>query len=184
MNKDLWVKPSEEAKADQGKVVLRWKHVPGYGSDYIVFDTGDIVSAKRHLLMKQTVDKKGYAYVSLCKGGKYRRFAVHRLVAQAFCEKTSPDQICVNHKDENKLNNRADNLEWCTYQYNNNYGTARTRAAKTRAKAVKSISADGAQRIYESCTVASRETGIAQGNIWGACNNLWKHAGGMTWTYV
>ena len=79
MNKEQWVKSSEEAKADGGEVVLRWKHVPGYGSDYIVYDTGDIVSAKRRLLMKQTVDKKGYAYVSLCKGGKYRRFAVHRL---------------------------------------------------------------------------------------------------------
>lgn len=36
----------------------------------------------------------------------------------------NPDNLpCINHKDENKSNNQVDNLEWCTIQYNNTYGT-------------------------------------------------------------
>ena len=38
---------------------------------------------------------------------------------------------CVNHKDENKLNNSIDNLEWCTISYNNSYGTRLQKVSKT-----------------------------------------------------
>jgi hypothetical protein len=51
--------------------------------------------------------------VSLSKDGKAKPFRVHRLVAVAFIP--NPDNLpIINHKDENKLNNNADNLEWCT----------------------------------------------------------------------
>ena len=39
-----------------------------------------------------------------------------------------------NHKDENKLNNNVDNLEWCTKAYNNSYGTKAKRQSETRKK--------------------------------------------------
>lgn len=56
---------------------------------------------------------------------------IHRLVAILFVD----NPLCVNevnHKDENKLNNRADNLEWCTHRYNCNYGTRNQRSAAAR----------------------------------------------------
>lgn len=53
---------------------------------------------------------------------KKRGYLVHRLIASAFLD-NSKKMPQVNHKDENRLNNSASNLEWCTAKYNNNYGT-------------------------------------------------------------
>lgn len=63
----------------------------------------------------------GYQRIGLCKDSKQRWFYVHRLVANAFIEnKANLPQL--NHIDENKLNNAVSNLEWCTSEYNINYG--------------------------------------------------------------
>lgn len=54
----------------------------------------------------------------------------HRLIALGFIP--NPDNLPqVNHKDENKLNNNVDNLEWCTNIYNANYGTRTQRQIAT-----------------------------------------------------
>ena len=61
--------------------------------------------------------KKGYLVTDLYSQGKRRTERIHRLVAEAFVP--NPDgKPEVNHKDGNKLNNRADNLEWCTKKEN------------------------------------------------------------------
>lgn len=63
-----------------------------------------------------------YKRVHLCKDGKEKTVSVHRLVAMAFVNNPNPDKYKeVNHIDENKLNNNADNLEWCTRSYNQKY---------------------------------------------------------------
>lgn len=49
-----------------------------------------------------------------------KNFAVHRLVASYFVPNPNNYTI-VNHIDEDKLNNKASNLEWCTYSYNMTY---------------------------------------------------------------
>lgn len=70
----------------------------------------------------------GYLYVYLCREGKHKNFRVHRLVAEAFIGEI-PKGLIVNHKDENPQNNNVNNLEICTYEYNNNYGTRNKRAS-------------------------------------------------------
>lgn len=79
--------------------------------------------------MKQSMHTKGYKTVSLTKDSKTKTMFVHRLVAETFID--NPDNLpFINHKDEDKTNNFVDNLEWCTNEYNLNYGTARKRQSR------------------------------------------------------
>ena len=164
-----------------------WRPVVGYEGLYEVSSLGQVKAVRRQgtdgRILAHRIDRKGYKVFSLCKNSRYATASAHRLVATAFIENPN-NYPCVNHKDENKLNNHVSNLEWCTYQYNNNYGTARQRAIVARYKPCVGVWPDGTKKTFESCTLASRATGIAQGNIWGACNGLWSKAGGVVWNYV
>lgn len=92
-------------------------------------------------ILKQTLNN-GYFTVKLCDSGKTKIVKVHRLVAEAFIP--NPDNLTeVNHKDENKINNCVDNLEWCDRTYNNNYGTRNVRSAKSHQKVVIQKRKDG-----------------------------------------
>lgn len=118
-----------------------WKDIIGYEGMYQVSNLGRIKSKERiafrgdgtplHLkesIMTPTCNT--YLYARLRKDGKYKCLGVHRLVCQAF--HPNPNNYpCVNHKDNNPLNNTSDNLEWCTHSYNNNYGTHSERLSDT-----------------------------------------------------
>jgi len=102
-----------------------WKDIIGYEGLYQVSSLGRIKSLKNRQgnvqLLKIRIMKNGYCEVGLFKNKKYKYFLVHRLVAIAFVPNPNnyPE---INHKDENPQNNCADNLEWCSRQYNINYG--------------------------------------------------------------
>lgn len=121
----------------------KWKPIEGYEGLYEVSNLGRIKSLQRTTTLKnkggaiytrthkekilaQTFDGRHYyLQVILCKNGKGKKHLVHRLVANAFIE--NPLMLPeVNHIDEDKTNNCAVNLEWCTHKYNNNYGKKRT----------------------------------------------------------
>lgn len=120
-----------------------WRNVVGYEGIYVVSNYGRI---KRLPLGKQWPYRKthnnirkvrknnqGYYVVNLSRENEVKWILVHRIVAMAFIP--NPQNLPqVNHKDENKLNNVVDNLEWCDQRYNNLYGTARYRQNKTRHK--------------------------------------------------
>lgn len=65
--------------------------------------------------LKQRINKQGYCVVQLRIDRKNVNALVHRLIAEAWCE-GSGDQV--NHKDLDKRNNIAANLEWCSRQQN------------------------------------------------------------------
>lgn len=69
---------------------------------------------------RATVNKNGYAMMTIKRAGKVQTVYVHRLVAQAFVAGYS-DGLWVNHKNGDKLDNRAENLEWTTPGENNSH---------------------------------------------------------------
>lgn len=99
-----------------------WRDILGYEGLYKVSNLGMVYSMKRKKIMKLSKTEKGYYKVYLMKDGTGKHKKVHRLVAEAFIP--NPNNLPqVNHKDEDKTNNIVTNLEWCTAEYNSNYGT-------------------------------------------------------------
>ena len=90
-----------------------WKQVKGYEGYYEVSDLGNIKSVRANILLSQHIKDNGYKKVTFKVNGKQKSHNVHRLVAETFLPNPN-DYKYVNHKDENKLNNRSDNLEWCS----------------------------------------------------------------------
>ena len=73
-------------------------------------------------ILKPEKNKCGYLRVGLSKQGKTQKFLVQRLVATMFIP--NPQNLPeVNHIDEDKTNNRVENLQWCTREYNLKHGT-------------------------------------------------------------
>lgn len=110
-------------------------------------------------IMKPYKDSKGYLQIDLQLDGRKRKnrkhLAVHRLVAKAFIP--NPNNLPqVNHKDENKENNRVDNLEWCTNEYNCRYGTHAERIGAKQRKIVYSVDKNGNIEKFDGLRVAAR----------------------------
>ena len=124
--------------------------------------------------------RSGYFKVSLCKDGKIYQESVHRLVARHFID--NPDNLPqVNHIDENKMNNKADNLEWTSCKTNINHGTHNARSAKTRSKPVYCVELD---QVFDGANEAARELGLYQGNITRCCQGSYKTTGGYHFKYA
>gem|GEM_PF-734995 len=100
--------------------------VPGYEGLYQVSNNGNIKSLSRKFknrtyggeIMKGSIDRDGYKKVLLIKDKNKKKYFVHRLVGLAFIENDLSHPV-INHKNGNKLDNNADNLEWVTISQNN-----------------------------------------------------------------
>ena len=113
-------------------MIQEWKVIQDF-PNYEVSNLGQVRNIVTGRILKPYVNLgggKGYYKVRLTSEPyQTKQFFVHRLVAEAFIP--NPNKFPqVNHKDETKDNNRADNLEWCTSKYNNNYGTTKERHSK------------------------------------------------------
>lgn len=150
-----------------------------------------VIIRKKPLLLKQETTHDGYKRVVICMYGKKRHYAVHRLVAEVFIE--NPKNLpCVNHKDENTKNNCVDNLEWCTWKENSNYGTLPKRISKRMkdnhpsAKIVYQFDNDmNLIAEYKTAKEAAEKVGnVSADMIRRACLGKAKSAGGFLWSYV
>ena len=159
-----------------------WRDIEGYEGLYQVSDQGRVKSFKwnKERFLKPSMDKDGYLLVTLCAGGKPKTLKVHRLVCEAFHE--NPDnKPQVNHINEDKTDNRACNLEWCTCKQNVNHGSRNERVSKP----VGQYSLDGKLiKLWPSTMEAERQAGFNHGNISQVANGKYKQAYGCIWKYV
>lgn len=120
---------------------MTWRDIPGYEGLYCCSPDGSVKSLARTITRRdgcrKTIKERvltpvkhthGYRRVILCKNGERHQWLVHRLIALTYLPNPQgfPD---VNHKNEDKADNRVDNLEWCTKAYNNAYGDRVSRIA-------------------------------------------------------
>ena len=168
-----------------------WKPVVGFEAEYQVSNLGRVRRMPKGTIKTATKNHAGYERVELWKENKGRKFSVHRLVAEAFIPNPEHKPE-VNHLDENKSNNRADNLEWCTNVENHQYGTVNERISKAltnhakRSKPVDAFDDEGnLLHSFPSIKEASRSLGISDSDITQCCkgNPRNPHVGGLVWKY-
>ena len=175
-----------------------WKDIPGYEGLYQVSNLGNVKSIDRYVphktfgkkfckgrTMATHINNAGYVTVNLCKGNHYKSFDIHRLVAITFIPVSDITGMEVNHKDEDKWNNCAENLEWVTKSENNLYGTKRERQAAKIRKAVVQFDLNGVPlKEWGSATDAEK---ALSGKFTGAITNCIcgrsKTAYGYIWKY-
>lgn len=179
-----------------------WKAVAGYEGIYEISNLGTLRSLTRKTNHGKTIygrtlstktNNRGYIQVCLSSVGKQDYRLLHRLVAEAFVpnEKGLPQ---VNHKDEDKDNNRAENLEWCTNLYNRHYGTGLSRAAENHdydqiaeknRRTIKQFDKNGnLLNVRRGLKSAQDASGVHESNIRRCCCGRGTSAGGYVWQYA
>ena len=159
-----------------------WKDVEGFEGFYKVSNRGNVYSIvrkdsrgqKRGGFTLKPTHARGYPQVNLYKDGERKHKLVHRLVAGAFIP--NPNNFPeVNHIDEVKDNNDVRNLEWCTGEYNNNYGTRTERVVKKTSKKVRAVNVKTGEVFRFKSTAEAQRKGYNSGNISLACRGIYKN---------
>lgn len=173
--------------------MVRWKEVEGY-PNYMVSDTGQVFNRTRNYLLKCADDGHGYKAVALCQSGSRKTKLIHRLVCEAFLGPI-PEGYEVNHKDEDKGNNRLDNLELLTHKENMRYGTRTQRATQTNrqwrkgmrklvGKPVLQYTLDGTLVCRWDSMADAGDHGFDYSSIGKCCRGRRKSHKGYRWTYA
>ena len=166
-----------------------WKDIKNYEGLYQVSNLGRIKSLpkkttnqySKEKILKPYGAKGDYYRIILTKNKVHKIHYVHRIVAEAFLSKSS-DKLVVNHKDENKQNNNANNLEWCTPYYNQVYGTKNKRSGQNRGIKIIQYDLEG-NFIKEWNSIKEAEKTLKIFNISNSIKgqSRYKNVGGFNW---
>ena len=167
-----------------------WRDIEGYEGLYQVSNCGRVRSLKfgKERILNPVKIGSGYLQVGLYKNEKQKKFKVHRLVAKAFIP--NPNNLPeINHRDEDKTNNKVVNLEWCSSKYNINYGTRNQRVVEknTNGKCSKPVLQFTKSREFvkewKSTHDVERNLGYCHGKISACCIGKQKTSYRFIWKY-
>lgn len=166
-----------------------WKNIINYEGKYMVSNLGRVKSivwrgVKKETLFTPWLNKNGYPMVSLRKNGEKTGYSIHSLVWEAF-NGPVPDGLQINHINEDKTDNRLENLNLMTPSENCRWGTRTKRIVKKHKKPVIQMSLAGDEIFgYFSAIDAENELSIAHQSISKCCKNKMATAGGYKWRYA
>lgn len=173
-----------------------WKDVKGYEGLYQVSNLGRVKSLSRkvpHLSGYRTIPMRivkthissttGYKMVHLHKDGTYKLRLVHRIVAEIFIP--NPHKLpYINHKNEIKTDNRVDNLEWCTPNYNIEYSHIREKSIEKISMPIEQYDYDGNLiATYKSIAEAGRILNVVPSSIRLCCYGKIGSVRGFLWKF-
>lgn len=173
-----------------------WRPCPGYEDIYEVSSTGRVrrLAAARGgrigYELKGMIDGRGYRTYTLRKSVTFRSEKAHRLVCAAFNNGRTLDRRFVNHKNGDRLDNRAENLEWVTNRENIQHAfaaghidtTNRQGANHPKARAVTRVSKDGSTVVFETIKSACDVTpGARRDRVWMVLSGHLKTHAGFGW---
>ena len=156
--------------------MIKWKNI--FNDNYSVSNTGIIKANNRYIIdnngarryYKEKIllpekTKDGHLRVTLCDSRHKKRFFIHRLVAEAFIP--NPNNLpVINHKDENPNNNNANNLEWCTISYNNNYNNRQKKIGDKEGVTIKVFYKNKLIETYPSISKFCKKYNIPLTTAW------------------
>lgn len=179
-----------------------WKDVLGYEGYYMVSNFGRVKSLSRYVMgrgnsLKPLPEKilkpairKGYYFVVLSKNNHTKKCSIHRLVWEAF-NGPIPEDMQVNHINENKTDNRLENLNLLTSGDNHRWGTCIVRGAKNKSKQLLQYDLKGnlvntwnSAVEYANMMKNKHNIYISRGHISRCCNGKEKTAYGFVWKYT
>lgn len=161
-----------------------WKDVVGYEGLYQVSNLGRVKSIRKNLIMSTPINATdGYSRVNLKRKGQQKQCLVHRLVGAAFID--NPNNLpLLNHINENKSDNRVENLEWCDKSYNMHYGTCIERISKKLSKPILCVELG---IIFDNAIKATEFLGLSKGtatHINRCAIGKEERSGGFHWRYM
>jgi len=163
-----------------------WKDIKGYEGLYQVSNLGRVRNADGHVHTPKK-HNKGYYHVHLSDGhDKIKAKLVHRLVAEAFIPNPN-NYPCVNHINEHKTDNRAENLEWCTHSVNmlKHFEICPRKVSLKHNCLIEQIDKEGnLVRTWSNIAEVHREMGYHNTSLKECCEGKRHKAYGYKWHYA
>lgn len=165
-----------------------WRLIEGF-PNYMVSSIGRIKSLNYNKTGNERIllpHKLRNGYFGVCLYGTDKKpynLLIHRLVAKAFIPNPMDYKI-INHKDENRSNNFVENLEWCDYKYNLNYGNRNSKLSNSLTNnpffSTPILQYSKARELLkEFPSISEAARAVNNGNIKAAVINILKCCDGM-----